>query len=119
MGKRLSPPRRVHTRTQYLACYRGGERHFSRGFILYIRRREPDGLGLRLGIAVTKKVGKAVTRNHLKRLIREVFRLNQLRFGEDVDIVVVAKKGIEARHYDYWRVERELMQTLARTLHLR
>jgi len=59
----------------------------------------------------------------LKSIEVDILEDGTLDLSDDIlkklDIVVVAKKGIEARHYDYWRVERELMQTLARTLHLR
>ena len=47
----------------------------------------------RLGITVTKKVGKAVTRNRIKRFVREFFRLNRHEITGHHDINVIAKKG--------------------------
>ena len=47
----------------------------------------------RLGMTVSRKVGNAVQRNRVKRLIREFFRVNYQRFREPVDFSVVAKKG--------------------------
>ena len=49
----------------------------------------------RVGLVVSKKVSKkAVTRNRIKRQIRESFRLQQEKFGS-VDLVVVAKSPLE------------------------
>jgi ribonuclease P protein component len=46
----------------------------------------------RLGITVTKKVGGAVTRNRIKRLVREYFRLNRHLLSGEWDINIIAKK---------------------------
>ncbi len=114
---RQSPVERIRKRGEYLACYRRGKRYFSPNFIYYIRLRAPDGTGVRLGTTVTKKVGKAVVRTRIKRLIKEVFRLNRDAFcGLDVDIVVVAKKNIDKGSMSYHHVERELMRTVSRVL---
>jgi ribonuclease P protein component len=84
---------------------------------LYIRPRDPDGMGVRLGTTVTKKVGKAVLRTRLKRLIKEVFRLNKEKLrGHDVDVVVVAKKNIHGKSMKYELAERELMRTIHNAL---
>ena len=49
----------------------------------------PNGLdGSRLGLVVPKKVGKAVVRNRIKRILREIFRLNRSRLSQNLDIVV-------------------------------
>ena len=46
----------------------------------------------RLGITVSKKVGKAVVRNRIRRLIKENFRLNEQRIKTGYYIVIVARK---------------------------
>jgi ribonuclease P protein component len=54
---------------------------------------KPNGLTVgRLGIAATKKLGGAVVRNRAKRLIREVFRRNDIAPG--FDIVVVPRREL-------------------------
>ena len=54
---------------------------------------KPNGLaGGRLGIAATKRLGGAVVRNRAKRLIREVFRRNDIAPG--FDIVVVPRREL-------------------------
>ena len=45
----------------------------------------------RIGITVSKKLGKAVVRNRVRRRLREVYRLNEELFAPGWDIVVVAR----------------------------
>jgi len=71
----------------------------------------PNDLSLsRYGFSVTKKVGKAVQRNHLKRLLREIMRLQSLRPGWD--IVFIARSV--AVNTDYHQLEGEVTKLLAR-----
>jgi ribonuclease P protein component len=49
----------------------------------------------RLGVSVSKSFGNAVKRNHLKRLVREVFRLNQHDIPTGFDYLVLIKRKIE------------------------
>ena len=63
--------------------------------VLYARKNRTDGN--RVGITVSKKLGKAHIRNRIRRRIREVYRLNEDKFQPGWDIVVVARsKALEA-----------------------
>jgi ribonuclease P protein component len=65
-----------------------------------------NGLGInRLGITVSKKIGNAVKRNKVKRLIREWFRLHNYDFPQGYDIVIVAKNG--AHGLNLWKIKEE------------
>ena len=105
---------KLKKRNQFLVCYRQGERYLTSNFILFVYKRGWDNLGFRLGTAVTKKIGKAVYRNRIKRIIREFFRLHQHRIYLDLDFVVVPKKRIKPDQIDYWQVEREISPALTR-----
>ena len=53
-----------------------------------------NGLGtFRLGVTVGKRVGCAVMRNRVKRLVREHFRLRKALFRGSYDVNVIAKGG--------------------------
>ena len=63
--------------------------------VLYARRNR---LGQnRVGVTVSKKLGKAHIRNRIRRRVREVYRLNEAAFRPGWDIVVVVRgKAIDA-----------------------
>ena len=50
----------------------------------------------RIGITVTKRVGNAVTRNRIKRLVREFFRNNKNKIKENLDINIIAKMSVKS-----------------------
>ncbi|MBN1912489.1 MAG: ribonuclease P protein component [Pirellulales bacterium] len=49
----------------------------------------------RLGLSVSRRVGKAIVRNRWKRLIRETFRLIQRRLPQGIDLIVIPRLGVE------------------------
>ena len=57
--------------------------------VLYARKNRTNSN--RVGITVSKKLGKAHIRNRTRRRIREVYRLNEEKFQPGWDIVVVAR----------------------------
>ena len=63
--------------------------------VLYARKNQTESN--RVGITVSKKLGKAHIRNRIRRRIREVYRLNEDKFRPGWDIVVVARsKALDA-----------------------
>ncbi len=62
-------------------------------------------------MAVTTKLEKrAVVRNLIKRRIREIFRVARHTFARPIDIVVVARKGIQQCKFDDY--QREILGAL-------
>ena len=91
----FSKAQRVRRKAEFQQVFDAGLRVSSRFFTLLIARR--DGPNSRLGIVASRKLGDAVHRNRAKRLIREVFRLNQpLQSGAGVDLVVIPRRELFA-----------------------
>ena len=71
-----------------------------------------NGLGhCRLGMAVSRKVGGAVQRNRVKRLLREVFRLHRARLEPAMDLVINARPAIVGRSLQ--QLEAEFLRCFA------
>ncbi|MCG8405211.1 MAG: ribonuclease P protein component [Phycisphaerales bacterium] len=67
----------------------------------------PNGLAYaRLGLTVGRKVGKAVIRNRIKRLLREAFRLENSALPKGYDLVCIPRPGIEGTLVGYRRALR-------------
>ena len=60
------------------------------GYLVFYARKNRTEQN-RVGITVSKKLGKAVIRNRIRRRLREVYRLNEELFTPGWDIVVVAR----------------------------
>jgi ribonuclease P protein component len=72
---------------------RRGRSHGAREMVVHIFPRG-DGGPARLGLSVSRKVGGAVERNRVKRLLREAFRHEESTLPEGTDVVVVARRDI-------------------------
>lgn len=69
--------------------------HADAYLVLYARKNRTQSN--RVGITVSKKLGKAHVRNRVRRRLREIYRLNEARFQPGWDIVVVARsKAVDA-----------------------
>lgn len=73
---------------------------FAGPYLVLYARKNREGIN-RVGITVSKKLGKAHIRNRVRRRFREIYRLNEELFQSGWDIVVVARtKAIDAGFQD-------------------
>jgi ribonuclease P protein component len=98
---------RLLKRSDFTRCYSGGKRHFTSHFIIFVL---PTTVEIwRFGLAVSRKVGGAVQRNRIKRLLREFFRLHRDLFPTGRDFAVVCKQGGHPERLNYPGLEKELL----------
>ncbi len=78
-------------------AYRDGRSHSNRYLVVYAFPRpdgDVDGESVRLGISVGRRLGKAVQRNRIKRLLREAFWALADRLPPQHDFVIVARPDV-------------------------
>ncbi len=110
-GEGLPKRLRLRRRPEYLAVQRSSHRVVTPHFIVYGRR---TGGPTRIGITVSRKVGKAVVRNRIKRLVREAFRRHHDALPTGLDLVAVARN--EHPVDDYRAVVTELCDAAGRVM---
>ncbi|RJP74621.1 MAG: ribonuclease P protein component [Candidatus Abyssobacteria bacterium SURF_17] len=99
--KNLGFPRgkRLKKQHEFKRIYRTGRKTADEYLTMYSRPAE--GRAGKVGIVASKRVGKAVERNRIRRVLRETIRANQHRFSEKTDIVIIVKQpALELTHVE-------------------
>jgi ribonuclease P protein component len=83
----------------FARVYRAGKSVANKYIVLYYFQRSDAGADLaegeaRVGFSVSKRLGTAVDRNRIKRVLREAFRLNAESFRGNMDFVLIARTPI-------------------------
>lgn len=90
---------RLKKNAEFRAVYKRGKSFSNNLLVLYvyINKRNVN----RLGVSVSKKVGKSVVRNRIKRLIKESFRLGSscIKVECGYDLVFIARKASNGKGY--------------------
>jgi ribonuclease P protein component len=90
---------RLRKRREFLAVQRSGKPVPGSYFLVVV---QPGGTG-RIGITVSKKVGKAVVRNRIKRAVREFVRTAKDWLPSGADVVVISRaKAAHASTRELW-----------------
>jgi len=100
---------RLLKRTDFLRISRQGSKVQTQVFII-LWTETPSPVA-RIGITVSGKVGNAVTRNRLKRFIREFYRNNKSLFAP-AEYSIIARQG--AARLGYFDICRDLARALQR-----
>ena len=90
MSVRASRRGRLSRSAEFERVYRQGRTHGNRHLVLYAFPNASAGRA-RLGLSVSRKVGGAVDRNRVKRLLREAFAGLEAELSPEQDVVLVAR----------------------------
>jgi ribonuclease P protein component len=100
---------RIKKNKEFQVAFQKGQSFANRQFVVYSLKKEGQDY-YRIGLSVSKKIGNAVTRNRIKRYVRQsIFELNdQLAPGNDY--VIIARKP--AAEMDFFEVKKSLTHVL-------
>ncbi|MBD2848022.1 ribonuclease P protein component [Paenibacillus sp. IB182496] len=100
---------RLRNRQDFNRIYRGG-RSFANSQLVVYWKRTPEVEHFRMGVSVSKKLGNAVVRNRMRRVLKEIVRLQADRIGKHVDFILIARRpAIGMRSKD---LERSVLHVL-------
>ncbi|GAB6934950.1 MAG: ribonuclease P protein component [Bacillota bacterium] len=103
--------RRLRKNEEFQRVFRYGQSVANRQLVVYVLPRS-DGGTFRVGVSVSKKLGKAVVRNRVKRLIKEAVRAHADKIRPGVDVVFIARAP--AIELDYHQMVRSVGHVLRR-----
>lgn len=111
---RFTKEERLLRRADFLRLSAGAMKLHTSSFIILFSP-SPEGRR-RIGVTVSRKVGTAVVRNRIKRLVREFYRHHKALFPP-LDVNFIAKRGAEK--LDYRLVCQELDRAVERLADIR
>jgi len=100
---------RLRNRADFGRVYRHGKSFANRQLVVYWSRK-PDVERFRLGISASKKIGNAVVRNRMRRMLKEIVRLHESEIQDHVDIILIVRNG--AVGMEYKELEKSVLHVL-------
>ena len=94
---------RLKKRYQFNYVYKSGEHFSSEHLVLYFVSSKTKSI--KVGFAVTKKVGQAVVRNKIRRRLREIIQKQLPSLKQNFNIIVVAKESVAEASFEKLSLE--------------
>lgn len=104
----LAEDHRLKKRKDFKRVYKRGKSSASKSLVIYVLFNKTDVT--RIGFSVSKKIGNAVERNRVKRLLREACRLNMEKIPPGYDIIFIAR--VRIKKYSYPEIEKEFLKLI-------
>jgi len=89
---------RLRKNEEFQLVFKQGKSFANRQFVVYVLKNAERKYS-RLGLSVSKKMGNAVMRNRIKRLIKEIFRELGDRLEAGNDYIVISRKPVRTMEY--------------------
>ena len=86
---RFRARQRLRASQEFANVRKSGIRYRHQGFLAQVKLVDNGSFIPRLGLRVSRKIGNAVARNRVKRIVRELFRLQQSRLPLGCDLIIV------------------------------
>ncbi|ASA97194.1 MULTISPECIES: ribonuclease P protein component [Anoxybacillus] len=102
---------RIKKNEEFQEVFKKGTSVANRQFVLYVLDK-PEQPYFRIGLSVSKKIGKAVVRNRVKRYIRQVFHEERDRIEIGKDYVIIARMPVATMEYE--ETKKSLLHVLRR-----
>lgn len=93
--------------SEFKKVFNRGKSVADKNVVIYFFRRNLTSKS-RIGFVVSKKMGKAVRRNRIRRVLKEIFRLNLDKIEEDYDLIVIPRATIQLS--DFKAVEKSVLK---------
>jgi ribonuclease P protein component len=106
---------RIKKNEEFQEVFQKGISTANRQFVVYVLEK-PDQPYFRLGLSVSKKIGNAVTRNRVKRLVRQVIFECKEQINDRKDFIIIARKPTAEMDYHEFKSSLEHVCKLAKIL---
>lgn len=104
----MNKSQRIKKNKEFQTVFKKGKSFANRQFIVYVLKS--DQPEFRIGLSVSKKVGNAVTRNRIKRYIRQTFLELENDLLPNADYVIIARQ--QAATLDFHESKKSLEHVL-------
>ncbi|WP_010648906.1 ribonuclease P protein component [Oceanobacillus massiliensis] len=95
----MKKPFRIKKNEEFQFTFKHGKSFANRQLVIYYVKKEEQE-HFRIGLSVGKKIGNAVTRNRIKRYLRQAFQELEGQIRYPHDIVIIARNPTKAMGYE-------------------
>lgn len=100
---------RIKKNEEFQYTFKNGKSFANRQLVIYYAEK-PGQEHFRIGLSVGKKIGNAVTRNRIKRCLRQAFQELKADIKNQYDIVIIARKP--TKNMDFHEIKKSLCHLL-------
>src|SRR5690625_1054205 len=102
---------RIKDNKEFQEVFRKGKSFANRQLVVYYKKK-PMQSHFRIGLSVGKKIGNAVTRNRIKRYLRQSFHELEGRILPTLNIIIIARQP--TKEMNYFEIKKSLLHLLSR-----